>query len=101
VPFIERIRARKAEGAKPVDPWRLRRERVRGATGFDNLERISSQRLMDLLEVEQRKRTTAAYRHLCKVMVSLGWSPVRVRDFNGRGFKETVRGYVRGASAVY
>ncbi len=43
--------------AKPVDPWRLRLERVRGKTGFDGLERISTQRLMDILEVPQRQRT--------------------------------------------
>ena len=98
--FLEKMAAAAIEAAQPVDPWRLRLERVRGQTGFDGLERISSQSLMDLLEIEQRKRTTAAYRHLCDVMVSLGWSPVRVRDFNGRGFKEQVRGYVRNAPAV-
>src|SRR6185312_2647693 len=100
--FLERMKAAAAEqeAAQSVDPWRLRLERVRGTTGFDGLERISTQTLLDILEVPQRKRTTAAYRHLCKVMVSLGWSPVRVRDFNGRGFKEQIRGYVRKAHAV-
>ena len=41
----------RAEVARPVDPWRLRLERVRGATGFDGLERISTQTLMDVLEI--------------------------------------------------
>ncbi|WFU56827.1 hypothetical protein QA639_04680 [Bradyrhizobium pachyrhizi] len=98
--FLEKVKAAAAEAAQPVDPWRLRLERVRGKTGFDGLERISTQLLMDILEVPQRQRTAGNYRHLCKVMVSLGWSPVRVRDFNGRGFKEQVRGYVRNARAV-
>ena len=40
------------------------------------------------------------YRQLAKVMAQLGWAAVRVRDFNGRGFKEQVRGYVRDVRAV-
>jgi hypothetical protein len=61
------------------------------------VEGISTQKLMDLLEVPQRKRSAGTYRHLAKVMAELAWSPVRVRDFNGRGFREQVRGYVRTA----
>jgi hypothetical protein len=100
VSFIEKLQASQAEGAKPIDPWRLRLERVRGTTGFDGLERISTQTLMDLLEVPQRRRTGGTYRQLAKVMAQLGWAAVRVRDFNGRGFKEQVRGYVRDVRAV-
>jgi hypothetical protein len=97
VSFLERLRAAQAETAQPVDPWRLRLERVRGTTGFDGLERISSQKLLDILEVERRKRTAGTFRHLARVMAELGWTAVRVRDFNRRGFKEQVRGYVRDA----
>jgi hypothetical protein len=61
------MRAAAAEAAKPLDPWRLRLERVRGQTGFDGIERISTQALMDLLEVPQRQRTAGNYRHLAKV----------------------------------
>ena len=98
--FLEKMRAAAAEAAKPVDPWRLRLERVRGTTGFDGLERISTQTLLDILEVPQRKRTAGSYRHLASLMAEFGWSAVRVRDFNGRGFKEQVRGYLRAAHAV-
>jgi hypothetical protein len=63
------------------------------------LERISTQTLMDLLEVPQRKRRAGAYRHLASLMAQLGWSPIRVRDFDGRGYKEQVRGYVRDSRA--
>jgi hypothetical protein len=100
VSFIEKLRASQAEAAQPVDPWRLRLERVRGTAGFDGFERISTQTLMDLLEVPQRRRTAGTYRQLAKVMAQLGWAAVRVRDFNGRGFKEQVRGYVRDVRAV-
>jgi hypothetical protein len=95
VPFLEKIRAAQAEAAQPVDPWRLRLERVRGTTGFDGLERISTQMLMDILEVPQRKRTAATYRHLATLMAELGWTAVRVRDFTRGGYKEQVRGYAR------
>jgi len=92
------MRAAATEIAKPVDPWRLRLERVRGTTGFDGLERISTQTLLDILEVPQRQRAAGTYRHLASLMAELGWAPVRVRDFNGRGFKEQVRGYIRGGT---
>ncbi|WP_172628176.1 hypothetical protein [Bradyrhizobium ivorense] len=62
---------------------------------FDGLERISTQTLMDILEVPQRDRTAGAYRHLATLMVELGWTAVRVRDFARGGYKEQVRGYVR------
>jgi hypothetical protein len=36
---------------------------VRGTAGFDGLERISTQTLMDILEVPQRKRTAGKACH--------------------------------------
>ena len=93
--FLEKIRAAQAEAAQPVDPWRLRLERVRGTTGFDGLERISTQMLMDILEVPQRRRTAGAYRHLATLMAEFGWTAVRIRDLTRGGYKEQVRGYVR------
>jgi hypothetical protein len=95
VSFVERMKAAEAEAAKPPDPWRLRLERLRGTIGFDGLERISTQTLMDILEVPQRKRTAGTYRHLAKIMSELGWTAVRVRDLTRGGYKEQVRGYVR------
>jgi hypothetical protein len=50
------------------------RARVRGTTGFDGLERISTQTLLDFLEVPQRERTAGAYRQLTKLMAELGWT---------------------------
>jgi hypothetical protein len=100
VSFLEKMRAAQAEAAQPVDPWHLPLQRVRGQVGIDGLERIASQKLLDILEIEQRKRTAAAFRHLARVMVELGWTAVRIRDFNRRGFKEQCRGFVRDARAV-
>ena len=76
---------------------RLRLERVHGT--FDGLERISTQMLMDLLEVSQHDRTAGAYRHLATLMTELGWTAVRVRDLTRGRYKEQVRGYVRRSVA--
>ena len=58
--FRDRMReeSAKAAAAESADPWRLRLERVRGKVDFfDKLERISSQTLLELLEVPQHNRT--------------------------------------------
>ena len=64
---------------------------------FDGLERISSQTLLDLLEVPQRNRIAGVFRRLARVMAELGWAAVRVRDLTRGGYKEQVRGYCRDA----
>ena len=96
--FRKRLREEeaKAAAAEAADPWRLRLERVRGKVDFfDRLERVSSQTLLDLLEVPQRNRTAGTFRRLAKVMAELGWSAVRVRDLMRGGYREQVRGYCR------
>jgi hypothetical protein len=95
VSFLEKMKAASAEADQPANPWRLALERVRGTIGLDGLERISTQTLLDILRVEQRKRTAGTYRHLAKLMAELGWTSVRVRDLTRGGYKEQVRGYVR------
>jgi hypothetical protein len=72
-------------------------DRGRGKVEFDGLERVSSQTLLDMLEVPQRGRTAGTYRRLARLMAALGWTAVRVRDLNRGGWKEQVRGYVRDA----
>ena len=96
--WLSKLEKAKAEIAKPnVDPWRLPLERVRGKIDYDGLERVSSQTLLDMLEVPQRNRRAGTYRLLSKRMVELGWTAVRVRDFSRGGYKEQVRGYCRDA----
>ena len=48
-------------GERNVDPWRLPLERVRGKIDYDGLERVSSQTLLDILEVPQRSRRAGTY----------------------------------------
>jgi hypothetical protein len=96
--FRERMReeAARAAAAESTDPWRLALERVRGKLDFyDGLERVSSQTLLDLLEVPQRNRAAGTFRRLAKVMAELGWTAVRVRDLTRGGYREQIRGYCR------
>jgi hypothetical protein len=91
-----REEAAKSPAVESTDPWRLALARVRGKIDFfDGLERVSSQTLLDLLEVPQRNRTAGTFRRLSKLMTELGWSAVRVRDLTRGGYKEQVRGYCR------
>ena len=63
-----REEAAKSAAVETADPWRLTLERVRGKSDFfDRLERVSSQTLLDLLEVPQRNRTAGTYRRLAKL----------------------------------
>src|SRR3974390_2618325 len=98
--FRDRMReeAARSAAAESTDPWRLTLERVRGKVDFfDNLERIPSQTLLDLLEVPQRNRTAGTFRRLGRVMTELGWTAVRVRDLTRGGYREQIRGYCRDA----
>jgi hypothetical protein len=96
VSFLAKLRAAEAEAVpQDADPWRLRLERVRGKIDFDGLERVSTQRLLDLLELPQRERTAGAYRHLAKLMTELGWTPVRMRGLSRGAYLEQIRGYCR------
>jgi hypothetical protein len=55
---------------------------TRAASSFDGFERnqaISTQTLMDHLEVPQRQRRAGTYLHLA-TLAELGWTAVRVRD---------------------
>jgi hypothetical protein len=92
---LGKLRAEHLAIEAPADPWLAPLQRVRGKLDFDGQERVSSQTVLDILEVPQRSRTAGTYRRLAKLMAELGWSAVRVRDLTRGGYKEQVRGYVR------
>src|SRR5664280_3524811 len=94
--WLGKLEKAKAEIAKPnVDPWRLPLERVRGKIDYDGIERVTTQMLLDVLEVPQRSRHAGTYRHLSKLMIELGWTAVRVRARTRGDYLEQVRGYCR------
>lgn len=61
--------------ARNIDPWRLPLERVRGKIDYDGLERVSSQTLLDILEVPQRSGCSAAARGSDHTLKRLHFSP--------------------------
>ncbi len=89
------IASAELEARRHADAWHLRLERLRGQIGDDGIGRVSTQHVFDVLEVPQRSRGSGACRRLAKVMVELGWTPVRVCDLTRGGYKEQVRGYCR------
>ena len=96
--WLGKIKAAQAEmAARDIDPFRLRLERVRGKIDYDGIERVTTQMLLDVLEVPQRSRRAGTYRKLSKLMVELGWTAVRVRARTRGDYLEQVRGYARDA----
>lgn len=93
--LLQKLRTECLEMESPADLWLAPLQRVRGKVDFDGLERVSSQTVLDALEVPQRQRTAGTYRRLARLMAELGWAAVRVRDLTRGGYKEQVRGYVR------
>ena len=93
--LLERLRVESLAVEQPADPWVAPLQRISGKVGFDGYGRVSSQTLLDMLEVPQRSRTAGTYRRLAGIMAELGWTAVRVRDLTRGGYKEQVRGYVR------
>jgi hypothetical protein len=97
--LLAELKEARAELEVPADPWLARLQRVRGKVEL-GLERVSSQTLLDMLQVPLRSRKAGTYRRLARLMAELGWTAVRVRDLNRGGWKEQVRGYVRAAPNV-
>jgi hypothetical protein len=95
--FIESLRqlAAEARAHDTGDPWRLPLARVSGKIGDDDIERVSTQTLFDILEVPQRRRNAGACRRLAKLMRELGWSPIKARGLTPGGFRDQVRGWAR------
>jgi hypothetical protein len=94
--WLQKLENAKLEiAAQNVDPWLLPLGRVRGKIDYDGIERVTTQMLLDVLEVPQRKRREGTYKHLSKLMVVLGWTPVRVRARTRGDYLEQVRGYCR------
>lgn len=96
IPFIRTLEvARERARASLPDRWRPPLERAHGKVGDDGIERISTQALLDLVEVPQRNRGAGAYRRLAALMRELGWTPIKARGLTRGGFRDQVRGYAR------
>lgn len=100
--FLSKLKYAQAEitARNAEHPWKLRLRRVEGKVDYDGFERVSTQTLLDLLEVPQNRRTAGTYRLVARVMAELGWTAVRVRDMTRGGYLEQVRGYCRHTRQV-
>jgi hypothetical protein len=99
--FLENLKAgREAVRARNADPWRLRLEGVRGKIGDDAIERVSTQSVLDLLEVPQRRRDAGACRRLATLMRELGWHPIKARGLTPTGVRDQIRGWARDKKSL-
>jgi hypothetical protein len=96
VSFLQKLEHAKGKViVRDADPWRPPLERLHGQIGDDGVERLTTQRVLDILEVPQRARRSGTYRRLAKLMAELGWTAVRVRGVTRGGYLEQVRGFAR------
>jgi hypothetical protein len=93
--WLSRMREHAEMATRNADPWRLRLEHIRGKVGGNNVERIGTQAIFDVLEVPQNNRRAGACKRLARLMRELGWSPIKARGLNQRGLREQIRGYAR------
>ena len=96
MPFIEELKQAEAQAqAAAEDAWCMPLARVKGKISGDGIERISAQSLLDILEVPEAQRKTGTFMRLRKVMVGLGWYPIKARGLTQSGFRDQIRGYAR------
>jgi hypothetical protein len=81
--LLGQLKTARAEIECPADPWLAPLQRVRGKVEFDGQERVSSQTLLDMLQVPQRSRTAGCYRRLAKLMAKLGWTDLPPKEWTG------------------
>jgi len=94
--WLSKLQAASTEaGARDADPWRLPLERLHGQIGDDGIERLTTQAVLDVLEIPQRNRRAGTYRRLAKLMAEAGWTAVRVRGMTRGAYLEQVRGFAR------
>jgi hypothetical protein len=91
--FVERLKTYRT--TKPSDPWIEALRKINGEIGHDRVERISTEKVFERLDVPRLQRTPEAAKRLRGLMVELGWTAVRSRHVTSRGRASRVRGYAR------
>jgi hypothetical protein len=97
--FVEQLRAARARTLKPSDPWTPALFTLKGNRGRDGVEWITTEAVFEFLDLPRLGRTPEAAKRLKRVMVELGWTPVRARAVTARGRAARVRGYARDRRA--
>src|SRR5437899_7460504 len=89
--FVERLRTAR-QATKPPHPWTAPPRNIRGQIGHDGVERIATDAVLEHLDLPRLKRTPEAAKRIKRLMVDLGWTPVRSRQVTSRGRAARVRG---------
>jgi hypothetical protein len=97
--FVERLRE-KRKSITPSDPWTALLRNVHGQTCHDGVERIATDTIFEQLDLPPLKRTPEAAKRLRRLMVEIGWVPIRARHVTSRGRAARVRGYARMKQSV-
>lgn len=93
--FLDLLRRAQRDAlTAPPDPWLEKLTRLYGVMGPDGIERVSTSEVLDHLEVPTHLRARST-RRLAKVMMELGWRPMRVRTVSANGFYARLRGFAR------
>ena len=92
--FIERLTEAR-NTITPLHPWTPVLSTLKGNKSLDGVERIATDAIFEWLDLPPFKRTPEAAKQLKRVMVLLGWTPVRARSLTARGRAARVRGYAR------
>jgi hypothetical protein len=97
--FIELLQASRDHAREASkDPWRAPLEKLKGKVCEDRVERVSTQSVLDYLDVPQGLRSARTCRRLAKIMTELGWTPIRARGLDRCGYRNQVRGWARDRS---
>ena len=93
--YAAKLRASLAARATVEDLWCSRLRAVRGAKGTDGVERVSTEKVYDTLELHPFERTPEAGKRVRAIMIALDWTPIRSRCVTSKGHAARVRGYAR------
>lgn len=75
-------------------PWMATLRRLKGRTGSDGVERVSTNDVFDALEIPMRRRPSQTVL-LSRLMRRVGWKNIRAHGLNPGSYRDRVRGYAR------
>ena len=97
--FLDRLRAQVSSQRKNAeDPWTPKLRAIRGYIGSDGVESISTDHILEFLGLPPTLRSPQEQMRVRRLMLTLGWHPVRQRFIARHGRASRIRGYARWAT---
>src|SRR3954451_25045371 len=87
--------AQAARNKSACQPWTAPLRSIKGRKDIDGVERVSTEAVFEALDIPPFRRTPEAAKQLRRLMLALGWTPVRARHVTSGGRASRVRGYAR------